>query len=95
MSTQGSGPLVPGIAVGAGDFGQERETVSSTDDGVPVGAADAAEDAKRSGADVDEAMATPVHAAMPDVDDTPDEVDDGVPVGRADAEADRQRTTSD
>ena len=51
----------------------------STEDGTTVGAADAAEDARRAGADPD----TPPHTVEEGT------LDDGVPVGEADAEADR------
>ena len=78
MSTQGDGPLVS----------------ESMDDGVPVGAADAGEDIRRSGADTDEPPVRAAHTGMPDID-TPDQSDDGVPVGRADAEADRRRSSGD
>jgi len=94
MSTGGSGSVVPPVVAGAvaGDATEEQNLTSrTTDDGVPVGAADAAEDARRSGADIDDdsVLARPESAA------TPDETDDGVPVGRSDAEADRLRTQAD
>ncbi len=62
---------------------------SSTNDGMPVGAADAATDARHSGAgDVDERPSNIGEALSPDVDPGR-ATDGGVPVGRADAEADR------
>ncbi len=61
---------------------------SSTDGGMPVGAADAEADARRSGAGDDERPSNVGEALSPDVDHGR-ETDGGVPVGRADAEADR------
>ena len=97
MSTQSGQPMVPAVAVTAGDAltGDRDSTTTSTDDGVPVGAADAEADAVRTGADEpDETLANPGEAAAPDLADSP-AADDGVPVGEADAEADRLRTTGD
>ena len=61
---------------------------SSTDDGMPVGAADAEADARRSGASDDERPSNVGEGFSLDVDHGR-ETDAGVPVGRADAEADR------
>jgi hypothetical protein len=61
---------------------------SSTDDGVPVGAADAEEDARRSGAGDDDRGPGDVLGSGAGVP-----TDDGVPVGAADAEADREAAT--
>ena len=61
---------------------------SSTGGGMPVGAADAEADARRSGAGDDGRPSNVGEALSPDVDHGR-ETDGGVPVGRADAEADR------
>ena len=62
---------------------------SSTGGGMPVGAADAEADARRSGAgDQGERPSNVGEGLMLDVDPG-QETDGGVPVGRADAEADR------
>jgi hypothetical protein len=63
-------------------------TSDSTDDGMPVGAADAEADARRSGASDDERPSNVGEGFSLDVDPGR-ETDGGVPVGRADAEADR------
>ena len=80
MTTQPSAASVP----------PDNETSSSsTDGGMPVGAADAEADARRSGAgDQDERPSNVGEGLMLDVDPG-QETDGGVPVGRADAEADR------
>ena len=62
---------------------------SSTNDGMPVGAADAEADARRSGAGDDERPSNVGEGFLLDVDPGR-ETDGGVPVGRADAEADRR-----
>ncbi len=67
---------------------------SSTDDGVPVGAADAEADVRRSGASDDERPSNVGEGFLLDVDPGQG-TDDGVPVGRADAEADRMRSVED
>jgi hypothetical protein len=62
----------------------------STEDGTPVGAADAAEDARRAGADRDTPLRDTVQEGALDAGADPERAtDDGVPVGEADAEADR------
>ena len=61
---------------------------SSTQDSMPVGAADAEADARRSGAGDDERPSNVGEGFQLDVDPGR-ETDGGVPVGRADAEADR------
>ena len=61
---------------------------SSTEGGMPVGAADAEADARRSGAGDDERPGNVGEALSPDVD-SGRATDGGVPVGQADAEADR------
>ena len=63
-------------------------TSDSTDDGMPVGAADAEADARRSGASDDGRPSNVGEGFSLDVDPGR-ETDGGVPVGRADAEADR------
>ena len=75
---------------GAASVPPDNETSSSsTDGGMPVGAADAEADARRSGAgDQDERPSNVGEGLMLDVDPGR-ETDGGVPVGRADAEADR------
>jgi hypothetical protein len=75
---------------GAASVPPDNETSSSsTDGGMPVGAADAEADARRSGAgDQDERPSNVGEGFMLDVDPG-QETDGGVPVGRADAEADR------
>jgi hypothetical protein len=93
----GSGAAVPGVAATAGDAftGDRDSTTTSSDDGVPVGAADAEADAARTGAsDTDDTRVKPGEASAPDLADTP-RTDEGVSVGEADAEADRRRTTDD
>jgi hypothetical protein len=73
----------------AASFPPDNETSSSsTDDGTPVGAADAEADARRSGAGDDERPSNVGEGFSLDVDPGR-ATDDGVPVGRADAEADR------
>jgi hypothetical protein len=70
-------------------------TSGSTDDGVPVGAADAEADARRSGAsDNDDRLSNVGDGFLLDVEPGQG-TDDGVPVGRADAEADRMRSVED
>jgi hypothetical protein len=61
---------------------------SATDGGMPVGAADAEADARRSRAGDDERPSNVGEGFQLDVDPGR-ETDGGVPVGRADAEADR------
>ncbi|SDN44017.1 hypothetical protein SAMN05660642_04844 [Geodermatophilus siccatus] len=80
MTTQPSAANVP----------PDNETSSSSPDGgMPVGAADAEADARRSGAgDQDERPSNVGEGLLLDVDPG-QETDGGVPVGRADAEADR------
>lgn len=80
----------------AGSVPPDDDTTSgSTDDGVPVGAADAEADARRSGAgDDDERPSNVGEGLLLDVDPSRG-TDDGVPVGRADAEADRMRSVED
>jgi hypothetical protein len=89
--------MPPAVTAGAArGLADEDETTTgrSTDDGVPVGAADAEADARRSGAGADDQW-------QPDVLEEGSlgglgaggATDDGVPVGAADAEADRQRAT--
>jgi hypothetical protein len=100
MSTQPQGPFLPAAAAGAVAGRLEDEdttTTRSTDDGVPVGDADAEADAVRSGArpDDDDTLTDPGSAALPDAAADTRGTDDGVPVGAADADADRRRSTSD
>ena len=62
----------------------------SREDGTTVGAADAAEDARRAGADRDTPLRDTIQEGALDSGTDPDRAsDDGVPVGEADAEADR------
>jgi hypothetical protein len=95
----GGGSLVPGVAVTAGEAltGDRDTTTHSTDDDVPVGAADAHADAARTGASGadDDTMANPGNASVPDLAGDASSTDDGVPVGSADADADRRRTGGD
>ena len=73
----------------AGSVPPDNETSSSsTEGGMPVGAADAEADARRSGAGDDERPSNVGEAFSPDVD-SGRATDGGVPVGQADAEADR------
>jgi len=92
----GGGSIVPGVAVTAGDAltGDRDSTTTSSDDAVPVGAADADADAARTGASGadDDTMANPGNASMPSLAADAPSTDDGVPVGSADADADRRRT---
>ena len=64
-------------------------TSDSTGDGMPVGAADAEADARRSGASDDDERPSNVGEGFSLDVDHGRETDAGVPVGRADAEADR------
>jgi hypothetical protein len=74
----------------AGSVPPDNEMSSnSTDGGMPVGAADAEADARRSGAGDDERPSNVGEGFQLDVDPGR-ETDGGVPVGRADAEADRR-----
>ncbi len=74
----------------AGSVPPDNETSSSsTEGGMPVGAADAEADARRSGAGDDERPSNVGEALSPDVDPGR-ATDGGVPVGQADAEADRR-----
>jgi hypothetical protein len=62
----------------------------SREDGATVGAADAAEDARRAGADRDTPLRDTIEEGALDAGPDADRAtDDGVPVGEADAEADR------
>jgi hypothetical protein len=79
MTTQPSAASVPP---------DNEASSSSTDGGMPVGAADAEADARRSGAGDDERPSNVGEAFFSDADPGRD-TDGGVPVGRADAEADR------
>lgn len=75
--------------------GVDDMTSGSADAGVPVGAADAEADARRSGAsDDDERLSNVGEGFLLDVDPGQG-TDDGVPVGRADAEADRMRSVEE
>jgi len=80
MTTQPSAGSVPS---------DNEMSSSSTDGGMPVGAADAETDARRSGAGDDERPSNVGEGFQLDVDPGR-ETDGGVPVGRADAEADRR-----
>ena len=80
MTTQPSAANVP----------PDNETSSSsTEGGMPVGAADAEADARRSGADANDERPSNVGEGFQLDVDPGRETDGGVPVGRADAEADR------
>jgi|tagenome__1003787_1003787.scaffolds.fasta_scaffold20973923_2 hypothetical protein len=95
MTTQGNSPLVPGLAAAAGRLMPDRDDDErATDDGVPVGEADAKADAERTGAERDD-LASPGRALAPDVPGAGDGTDDGVPVGDADVDADRRRSGAD
>ena len=68
----------------------------SREDGATVGAADAAEDARRAGADRDTPLRDTVQeGALDAAVDTERATDAGVPVGEADAEADRLAAGAD
>jgi hypothetical protein len=68
----------------------------STEDGTTVGAADAAEDARRAGADRDTPLRDTVEEGALDTGiDADRATDDGEPVGEADAEADRLAAGAD
>jgi hypothetical protein len=97
MTTQPNAPQVPPAAL-AGVATNDQDA-TRTDDGVPVGAADAEADAVRSGAGGnDDSLADSAAGAVPGTAgdlDAPREgaaTDDGVPVGQADVEADRVRS---
>jgi hypothetical protein len=94
----GAGPAIPAVAAAAGQAAEDQDdtTAGSTDDGVPVGEADAEADARRSGADEDSGGILGGGAA-PFAGDAEEgnRTDDGMPVGEADAEADRARSTGD
>jgi hypothetical protein len=98
MTTQANGPQLPAVAVAPGGAaaGNRDTAADSTDDAVPVGAADAEADAVRSGArggaDTDP---TPGNETLTNAAGDANATDDGVPVGEADAEADRRRTAGD
>jgi hypothetical protein len=64
-------------------------TSDSTEDGMPVGAADAEADVRRSGASDDDERPSNVGEGFSLDVDAGRDTDAGVPVGRADAEADR------
>ena len=68
----------------------------AAEDGSSVGTADAAEDARRAGADRDTPLRDTIEEGAVDHGlDGERSVDDGVPVGSADAEADRLRAGGD
>jgi len=68
----------------------------SADDGTTVGAADAAEDARRAGANRDTPLRDTIEEGAAELGVAGDgATDDGVPVGSADAEADRRRAGAD
>ena len=68
----------------------------STEDGTTVGAADAAEDARRAGADRDTPLRDTIEEGVLESGTDPDRAtDDSVPVGTADAEADRLAAGAD
>jgi hypothetical protein len=97
MTTQPNAPQVPPAALAGA--ATNDEDAARTDDGVPVGAADAEADAVRSEAGGnDDTLANSAAAAVPgtaaDLDASPDaaSTSDRVPVGRADVEADRARS---
>jgi hypothetical protein len=105
MTTQPTGPMIPGVAAAAGHVGTGDDSLTTddetraTDEGVPVGEADLEADRERSGAPTDDdddggLLSPSGNAARPDVDDTTT-ADQGVAVGEADLEADRRRTGAD
>src|SRR5436309_3557985 len=104
MTTQPTGPLVPGVAAaaaGAAMGDDDRLTTTddetrATDEGVPVGEADVRADMHRSGADADDedTLDDSRDVLRPDVDGGTS-TDQGVAVGEADLEADRRRTGAD
>jgi hypothetical protein len=73
----------------ASDPPDNEVSSSSTDGGMPVGAADAEADARRSGAGDDDERPSNVGEALSLDVDPGRGTDGGVPVGHADAEADR------
>ena len=89
MSQPNSSGMPPAVAAGADRTAGEDVTDRSTDDGVPVGAADAEADAHRAGADDDDAFAGEASGAALLSDNGA--TDAGVPVGSADADADQGR----
>jgi hypothetical protein len=70
----------------------EDQSRGATDEGVPVGAADAEADRKQAAG---EEGSGSDDSAFVNADTTDSETDQGVPVGRADAEQDRLRASSD
>jgi hypothetical protein len=92
MTNQPGFPAAPAAGVAAAAIGSSDDVAnegSSTDDGEPVGAADARADEERAsgddhGDDSDE-----------DVLNQGSSTDDGVPVGAADARADEERASRD
>jgi lincosamide nucleotidyltransferase A/C/D/E len=95
MTTQpGGGPALPAAAAAAGIIkGSQDDT--STDDGEPVGSADAEADARASGATDDDDLPGDGRGLVDAEGAAGSESDDGEPVGSADAEADRARSTGE
>jgi hypothetical protein len=94
MTTQSSSEGVPPAATPGAAVDTDSAADRATDQGHTVGAADAAEDARRAGADRDTPLRDTVQEGALDADD-PAPTDQGVPVGSADAEADRARASGD
>ncbi|MGY1809593.1 hypothetical protein ACI8AF_19685 [Blastococcus sp. SYSU D00669] len=93
MSIQSSSEGVPPVA--AGDA-QDDMIDRATEDGQTVGAADAAEDARRAGADRDTPLRDTVEEGALDAGaDAERATDGGEAVGAADAEADRLAAGAD
>lgn len=104
MTTQPTGPLVPGVgAATAGALSDDERLASAddenraTDEGVPVGEADVRADVEHSGGrtEDDGMFGAPADDLVPDVDDDTSRTDQGMPVGEADAQADRRRAGAD
>ena len=91
MTQFGSTGMPPAAAAGAARVVADDDDAvlaPSTDDGTPVGAADAEEDARRSGAEGDDQGPGDELGTGPG-----GATEGGVPVGAADAEADREAAT--
>lgn len=96
MTTQPNfGGMPPAAAAGTDRDDSDMIDRTTEDDGTPVGAADAAEDARQAGADRDVPLRDTIEEGATDGGDSASPTDDGVPVGEADADADRQAAGAD
>ncbi|MGY1604264.1 hypothetical protein [Geodermatophilus sp. SYSU D00815] len=94
MSIQSSSGSVPPVV--PPDDGTDDLVDRTTEDGQTVGAADAAEDARRAGADRDTPLRDTVEEGALDAGvDADRATDGGEAVGTADAEADRMAAGAD